>query len=86
MAQLQPGDRILHYANTAIRAIGRVVAPAVEAPRPAELPTDAWGERGNLARVDYAPLKELIRLNEIPLEWRQPRPGPFTQGNSVKQG
>jgi hypothetical protein len=64
--RLQPGDVIVHYAEGAVRAVGIVQEnPRVER-RPAELPSQAWGDEGYLARVEYHEIPVPIRLNEIP--------------------
>jgi hypothetical protein len=63
-----------------------VTAAAVDAPKPAERPGDAWENAGYLARVDYHELDPPIPRTEIPVEWRRPGPGPFTQDGNVKQG
>lgn len=86
LTRLEPGDVVIHYANTAIRAVGRVEAPSVDAPRPSELGEGRWGEDGYLARVAYRELPVPLSLDEIPPEWRAGGDGPFTQQGGVKQG
>ena len=52
VSKLVPGDTIIHYANGAIRSVSAVTENAGVHERPAELPTEAWGREGYLARVD----------------------------------
>jgi hypothetical protein len=57
MAQVRPGDMVIHYANGAIRATGEVLAAAIEAPRPSEVEGD-WERDGRLVRAAYDELDE----------------------------
>lgn len=86
MRYLRRDDLIIHYANTQIRAVGRVREEATTAPRPDELADQAWGERGLQAEVDYRDLDPHIRLVDIPEEWRLKESGPFTSDGRVQQG
>ena len=81
VAKLEVGDIVLDYAGAAIHAVSRVVARAVEAPRPGG-PDD---EVGYVARAEYHPLSEPLHLEEIPKEWRTPEAGPFTIAGKGKQ-
>lgn len=86
MAKVRPGDVVLHYANGALRAVGQVLEGAHDAPRPNELPSDSWEDKGYLVRVQYHPLQEPIQLQNIPEEWRKGGLGSFTKDGDVKQG
>jgi hypothetical protein len=52
MTQLQQGDMVMHYARGAIRAVGRVEAPAIAADRPYGLP-EIWQSPGWMVPVRY---------------------------------
>lgn len=85
VARLQPGDITVHYAQGAIRAVGRVTEPAVDLPRPGS----ALGQEsqdGFLATVIYYELAEPIALNAIPESDRVREKGPFNASGGIKQG
>jgi EVE domain-containing protein len=86
--KVHPGDVVLHYANSEILAVSRVVKPPVVAPRPSELPADTWETDGYYAKVSpYAELTPPVKRIDIPQEWRTEEVGgPFTQEGNVKQG
>ena len=87
VADLHLGDRILHFAKGALRAVGTVVGSPLRRDRPEELPEDAWQRDGYYAEVDYDPLDSPIELGEIPEEWRlEESGGPFTRNGAVQQG
>ena len=80
---LAPGDRVFHYANGAVAALGVVTNTPVEAKRPQELPGELWKSDGYLARVAYFELEKPIDLNEI--QNRLYDVGPFNRNGGVKQ-
>ncbi|MEV4535502.1 AAA family ATPase [Asanoa sp. NPDC049518] len=84
VARLRVGQRIVHYANGAIRAVGTVAEAPYEARRPAGFSGEAWGELGNLCPVDYHELDIPIPRAEIPN--RSADVGPFDVQGNVKQG
>jgi MoxR-like ATPase len=86
VAQLKPGDLVLHYAKGFVRAVGLVTEAARTAPRPAELPEGQWGREGYLATLTYHDAPTPIALEEIPASWRTEGGGPFTRHGGVKQG
>ena len=88
MRYLRHGDELLHYANTEIRAIGRVREEASPSARPDEVADQAWGDRGLRAEIDYRDLAPHIRLIDIPEDWRlrEGAGGPFTNDGRVQQG
>lgn len=86
MTHVQPGDRIVHYRNGAIRAVSRAWTSGQEAVRPGELPEGPWGHDGWLVRSRYEQLAEPIRLDSIGSEWLTPDSGPFDVNGKVKQG
>jgi MoxR-like ATPase len=88
MRYLRQGDQLLHYANTEIRAIGRVREEASPSTRPDEVADQAWGDQGLRAEVDYRDLAPNIRLVDIPEGWRlkEGAGGPFTNDGRVQQG
>lgn len=65
--------------------MGVVTAPSVEAPRPAEFPSDDWGEEGYRGSLEYHELDQPATLAEIPSSARTPTDGPFTSQGAVKQ-
>jgi hypothetical protein len=84
--KLRIGDLIIHYANSAIRAVGIVQEPSVNAPRPVKLRNESGDEIGFLARVDYFPIQPPIAIKAVPPHWRYTGEGPFTQDGDIKQG
>jgi MoxR-like ATPase len=88
MRYLRHGDHVLHYANTEIRATGRVREEATPSSRPDEVADQAWGEQGLRAEIDYHDLALHIRLIDIPENWRlrEGAGGPFTSDGRVQQG
>lgn len=84
--KLRTSDLVIHYANSAIRAVGIVREPSIDAPRPVKLRNESGDEIGFLARVDYFPLETPIAIKEIPSHWRYTGEGPFTQDGDIKQG
>jgi hypothetical protein len=86
LTRLQTGDVVFHYANGVLRAVSQVCEPAIDNPRPSELPTESWDLDGYLVRVNYHELSTSIALQDIPIEWRTPGEGPFTKQSGVKQG
>ena len=86
MRDAKPEDRILHYANGRIRAVSTIETAAEEAPRPAGLSEEAWGEHGRLIKTRYVELAEPVALEEIPSDWRIAQGGPFTRQGAVQQG
>ena len=86
LLRARDGDVVLHYANGALRAVSEVLEPAVEAPRPSELPADSWNTDGHLVRARYHEFTSPVPLGDISLEARIAEGGPFTQQGTVKQG
>jgi hypothetical protein len=79
------GDKVLHYANGAIRAVSTVTATAEDAPRPEGLRGD-WEREGWLVRCTYDELTEPVKLADVPVDWRTTGTPPFTSTGSVRQG
>lgn len=63
MTQAQPGDLVFSFADTLIKTVGVVSAPARGAEKPAEFGKagDAWGTDGWLVQVDYDQLSSPIK-------------------------
>lgn len=84
MRHLRPGHVIIHNKSGKIMAVSRVTAPPAEVMRPT-LPDESETEkqvagyrvRGNLVEVEYHDLVPPIPVNDIDLQWRTPRHGPF---------
>lgn len=83
MTQVQAGDLVVHYARGAIRALGRVEAPATPADRPYSRP-EVWESPGWMVRVRYFDLAQPIQRDELPLVWRLAAV-PFDRNGKVKQ-
>jgi hypothetical protein len=81
--KLAVGQRIIHYADNRIRAIGTVAEAPYAAQRPADFNKNAWGDLGYLCPVDYYELPRPIQRDQIPD--RGPDVGPFTKDGNVKQ-
>jgi MoxR-like ATPase len=86
IARARERDRVLHYANGQIRAVGQVAQAAFDAKRPAPEDEQAWSEEGRRLNIRYRDLDQPVRLDEIPIAWRTEERGPFEQHGSVKQG
>lgn len=81
-------DIVLVYSDTAVRYVGRVLAKAVLAKRPASIEGDYWDDNGRLVKVEYKKLikpvsgkeiGEYCEAHEISLE-------PFSRSGRVLQG
>ena len=86
VSKLRVDQKILHYANGQIRAVGVVLEDAVDAPRPEELPTEPWETDGRYAHVEYRILDRPIALSEIREEWRKAEANPFNSRGGVREG
>lgn len=87
MTRVREGDFVLHYANTAIRAVSIVQQSSIQAPKPHSLLRESWQDEGYLVRTQYNEFTSPIPLKEIPLILRQGGTGgPFTRQGSVNQG
>ncbi len=84
VTELQVGQKVVHYANGHIRAIGTVVASPEGHAKPDELTGDAWASDGNICRVTYRELDSPIPLADVPN--KIPAVGPFNVNGSVNQG
>jgi MoxR-like ATPase len=83
VGKLQPGDVIINYANSKIRALSRSVALPQVRDRPAALPAEPWAAEGYQASVEYYELTDPIDISE--LSERPFDAGPFDKEGSVKQ-
>jgi hypothetical protein len=81
---LRPGHVIVHYANTAIRAIGQVSGWPEMRPKPDALSAGPWERDGHYAPVRYFPLDQPIPIAEV--TGRTSNSGPFATTGEVKQG
>lgn len=82
---LRPGHIIVHNVGSKIVAVSRVASDPVEAMRPTlqdetetERSVACYRCRGNLVEVDYSDVEPAIRVRDIPLDWRTPKTGPFS--------
>jgi hypothetical protein len=86
MTQVHVGDRVIHYANTKVRAISAVTGAALDTLRPQELP-GTWANDGRRVLCAYQDAVQPVGLDEIPLGWRQAEiGGPFRRDAKVNQG
>jgi hypothetical protein len=88
IVDVQRGDTVLHYgAGKRVVGLNEVVAAAIGAPRPTELP-DLLGDEGWVVRTTYRAAVSPVLLEEIPAGWRtgHSRQGPFESDGSVKGG
>jgi MoxR-like ATPase len=83
VSRLKVGDILIHYANSAIRAVGEVERPPVQAARPATLPPNQWSHLGYLCRIRYFDLEPPIAKTEM--GDCPPTAGPFDKNGAVKQ-
>lgn len=88
VADVQPGDILLHYAKRAIRAVGVAMGPPEERQRPVALPGRRGDDVGRFVPVHYSPAPDPIKLREIPGAVRSiaGSSGPFNQDGAIKQG
>ena len=84
VSDLRVGQRVVHYAQGHIRAIGIVIASPESYAKPDELTGDAWETDGNICRVAYHELEQPIPLADVPN--RVPTVGPFNVNGAVNQG
>jgi MoxR-like ATPase len=77
---MRKGDVVLHYANTALRAISTVTHKPARGTR-------SWSEgtEGRFTKLKYFPLAEPIQIDDLPSKYRIPDAGPFTRQGAVKQ-
>lgn len=80
LKDFQVGDVVFHYSQGALRALGKVSAPADLTPHPEGEREMGKGnvEKGYYVKVDYHDIEPPISLDDIPLEVREQ--GPFTKG------
>ena len=83
---LKPGDRILHYANQAIRAVSVVTAPATEAGEEVHSAAIPTKRGGFMAQTEYQDLPLPKPLSSLPDKLRQAKMGPFDRNGNVLQG
>jgi hypothetical protein len=82
VGQIADGDSIIHYADSALRAVGTAQGSATESAYPGA--ND--GRMGYLLRVEYHPFTEPITVDYLPKAMRNADAGPFTRTNYVKEG
>ncbi|AIZ45177.1 hypothetical protein QR90_08775 [Deinococcus radiopugnans] len=83
---LKPGDRIIHYANQAIRAVSVVTAPATDAGDEVQSAAVPAKRGGFMARTTYQDLPSPRPLKSLPAHLRQAKMGPFDKNGNVLQG
>lgn len=86
LLKAKKGDLVLAYSQGSINHICIIEEEAVSSNKPNSLSQHNWEEEGNLLKVKYYSLKQPIKRDEIPLEWRLKESGPFAKNGNVKQG
>jgi hypothetical protein len=86
MLHLRPGDLVLNYAGTQLRAKSEVVSEAIPASRPDPEADQSWSNEGFRVELRWHDLPQPVALNEIPMEWRTRERGPFDKTGAVNQG
>lgn len=86
VARLGLGDRLLHYKDGSLRAVGTVVGSPLVRSRPDNFSSRSDSQQGYFARVSYDTLDNPIELNRIPEDWRLDDEQPFNRTGGVKQG
>ncbi|MBN1834384.1 MAG: EVE domain-containing protein [Spirochaetales bacterium] len=85
VSKLQVDDVIVHYANGAVRSIGRVARKPKEAAKPAEHESELWEASGYYCAVEYFDLDSPISLADIPVKLRQEEGPAFNKAGGVNQ-
>ena len=82
LKEMQPGDTVFHYSEGSLRALGKVSAAAEQSPHPEgeREGAHANADQGYKVAIEYNDIEPPIALDDIPLELRDPRLGPFTKG------
>lgn len=82
------GDLVLIYSDTAVRYIGRVKENAVPAKRPASISGDYWDDNGRLVKMNYYKLNKPVSGQEIGqcCEEQGITLAPFSRSGRVLQG
>lgn len=80
---LRPGDAVVHYVDSEIRAISLVTEPPTNRDRPVGLPGGMWNTDGHYCSVRYFDLAAPIRSDEI--ADRKSTDGPFGSTGKVNQ-
>lgn len=87
LTKVQKDDIIIHYANSALRAVSRARGAYQDAPMHDSLPGETGETDGYMVETDYTEFSSPIALADIPLHLRHGKTGgPFTQQGSVNQG
>jgi hypothetical protein len=84
MAEVRPGDVVLHYANGALRYVSRVTRAAEEAARP----NQQWNEQGRLVCAEYHELRPPVPLDKFAPQVQRLgiKQGPINSANGANQG
>jgi 5-methylcytosine-specific restriction protein B len=82
LKDMLPDDTVFHYSEGLLRALGKVTAPAEMTAHPGgeREGADVNADLGYRVSVEYHAIEPPIPLDDIPLELRDPKLGPFTKG------
>jgi hypothetical protein len=85
LKEFQPGDVVFHYAQGFLRALGQVSSSVESSPHPEgeRAGAEVNADMGYKVDVDYSDIEPPIALEDIPIEIRDPKLGPFTAGKAV---
>ncbi|WP_042149690.1 McrB family protein [Paucisalibacillus sp. EB02] len=86
LLEAKAGDIVFCYSEKTIRSIGIVKEKAEVAPRPSEVASNEWEEKGYLVELSYFELNPFIGKDEIPKDWRIKEQGPFDVNGNLNMG
>lgn len=88
MGEVKKGDIVLHYANSFLQYVSRVIEGPILAKKPSSIAGTSWDDEGRLIRVEYFPLLPNIALMDFSQDILKLgiNRGPIHTGAGVKQG
>ena len=88
MAEVRPGDIVLHYSNNAVRAVSRITEAATIRPAPREIANGPWESEGRYVKAEYTHFDQPIPIETVTQhqETRSIPRGPINASGAVKQG
>ena len=90
VARVRSGDVTLHYVDGKVVSTSIAKSDAVQASRPADLPSQLWSEEGYKVEAEYFDLKPPIARDDIPIDLRlamgREAKSPFNKGGTLNQG
>src|SRR5690606_30094461 len=88
MAEVRPGDIVLHYSNNAVRAVSRITEAATIRPAPREIANGPWESEGRYVKAEYTHFDQPIPIETVTQhqETRSIPRGPINASGAVKPG